>query len=68
MRTTQGQAAFGHNVQAIITYYHMVTYFSIGTSGRGFSMRVERILFGLLTPTNRFVTNFFVIFELFGQS
>jgi hypothetical protein len=28
MRTTQGQAAFGHNVQAIITYSNMVKTFS----------------------------------------
>jgi hypothetical protein len=58
MRTTQGQAAFGHNVQAIITYSYMVNVFSAETAGRVFSMRVERIYSGAQKLTNRFVMDY----------
>jgi hypothetical protein len=59
MRTTQGQAPFGHNVQAIITYSNMVKACLTRTVGRVFSMRVERIYSGVQTPTNRFSANYF---------
>jgi hypothetical protein len=42
MRTTKGQAAFGHNVQWIITYSFMFKKLVLGTVGRFVSMRVER--------------------------
>jgi hypothetical protein len=58
MRTTQGQAAFGHNVQAILTYSYMVKTFPKGTGGRALKIRVERTYSKVQTPTNRFVTNY----------
>jgi hypothetical protein len=61
MRTTQGQAAVGHNVQAIITYSYMVNVFSTGTVRRVLSLRVERTYSGVQTPTNRFVMNYFIL-------
>jgi hypothetical protein len=71
MCTAQGQAAFGHSVQAIITYSCMVkTFYKNGTRGkrcvpflylmgRVFSMRVEHTFYKVHTPTNRFVMNYF---------
>jgi hypothetical protein len=58
MRTTQGQAAFGHKVQAIITYSDMVKTFYEGTVGRVCSMRLERTYIKVQTTTNRFVMNY----------
>jgi lactate dehydrogenase-like 2-hydroxyacid dehydrogenase len=55
MRTTQGQGAFGRNVQTIITYQKNVNALGIGTVGRAFAMRAERIYFGVHTPTNYFL-------------
>jgi hypothetical protein len=46
MRATQGQGAFGHNIQTIITYSNKVKLFETGTVGLIFSMRVERIYSG----------------------
>jgi hypothetical protein len=59
MRTTQGQAAFGHNVQAIVTYSYMVKTFITGTVGRVFSMCVERTYSGVKTHTNQFLMNYY---------
>jgi hypothetical protein len=58
MRTTQGQAAFGHNAQATITYSNIVKTFLLGTVGRVFSMRVERNYDKVQKPTDRFVMNY----------
>jgi hypothetical protein len=58
MRTTQGQAAFGHNVQAIITSLYIVKLFQTGIVGRVFSMRVERTYSRVQTPINKFVMKY----------
>jgi hypothetical protein len=59
MRTTQGQAALGHSVQAITTYLYMVKTFQTGTVERVVLMRVERTYSGVQTLTNRFVMHYF---------
>jgi hypothetical protein len=59
MRTTQGQAAFGHNVQATITDSYTVKKIQIGTVSRVLPMGVERIYFRVQTPTNQFSVNYF---------
>jgi hypothetical protein len=51
MRKTQGQAAFGHNVQTIISYSIIV---KTGTVGRVFSMRVVLMYSIVQTPTKLF--------------
>jgi hypothetical protein len=61
MRTTQGQAAFGHNIQAIITHSYMVQTFLKGIIRRVSSMRVERINSKVQKPTNKFVMNYFIL-------
>jgi hypothetical protein len=59
MRTTHGQAAFGHNIQLITTYSKMVkTYFETCTVGRVFSMRVERTYSGIQTFINNVSMNY----------
>jgi hypothetical protein len=59
MRTTPLQAAFGHNVQTIITYSYMVKPFMTGTVGSIFSMLVERTYAGVQAPSNKFYMNYF---------
>jgi hypothetical protein len=60
MRTTQGQVAFGHNVQTILPYLHnMGKKIQKDTVGRDFSMRVERTYSRVQTLVNEFSVNCF---------
>jgi hypothetical protein len=58
LRKTQGQAAFGNNVQIKMFHHNLLKYsqnlFQTGTVGRVFSMRVERTYFGAQNPTSDF--------------
>jgi hypothetical protein len=58
MRTTLGQDAFGHNVQAIITYLIIVKTFLTCTVGRVISVRVQHTYSRVHTPTNEFSVNY----------
>jgi hypothetical protein len=67
MRTTQGQASFGQNVQTIITYSKRFKYSQTGgTVGRAFSIRIERIYIRVLTLINKILL-FILISTIFQQ-
>jgi hypothetical protein len=74
LRKTQGQAAFGHNVQIKMIDHNLLKYsqnlFQTGTVGRVFSVRVERTYFGAQKATNDFVNyfNFRIIPEELSRS
>jgi hypothetical protein len=58
MRTTQGQAAFGHNVQMVITYSNeLKTFYNMYRWTRRFNVRLTHVFRGL-TPTNKISVNY----------